>query len=286
MTTAVNAANAGAIVLGDLKVNRLGFGSMRLCGDGAWGLPKNCAAALKLLQRAVELGIHFIDTADSYGSEVAETLIAEALYPYPAGVVIATQSGYTRPTKKNWIPNGRPEHLRKAVEESLKRLRLSCIDLYQLQIPDLHVPFADSVGALADLRRAGKIRHVGLASVTVGQIEEANAIVPIVSVQKYFNVEDHSHDDVLATCERMGIAFIPWYPLASGQLLRSPRLVKIANERRATAAQVALAWLLTRSPAMLPAPGTGRIAHLEENIGAADLKLSAEAMHLLGEPRE
>ncbi len=281
MATTLNATQAGTVALGDLKVNRLGYSSMRLCGNGAWGLPKNHPAALQLLQRAVSLGVNFIDTADSYGPEVAETLIAEALYPYPAGLVIATKGGYTRPNKKSWIPNGRPDHLRKAVEESLTRLRLSCIDLYQLQIPDLHVPFADSIGALADLRRAGKIRHIGLSGVTVGQLEQATNIVPIVSVQKYFNVEDQSHDALLAACERMGIAFIPWYPLASGQLLRAPRLVKIAHEHKVTTAQVALAWLLARSPATLLIPGTGRIAHLEENIGAAAVKVSAETMQIL-----
>jgi pyridoxine 4-dehydrogenase len=276
-----NAAHAGTIALGDLKVNRLGYGSLRLCGNGAWGLPKNRPAALQLLQRAVALGVNFIDTADSYGPEVAESLIAEALYPYPAGVVIATKGGYTRPTKKSWIPDGRPEHLTKAVEASLTRLRLSCIDLYQLQIPDLHVPFADSIGALANLRRVGKIRHIGLSGVTVRQLEQATNIVPIVSVQKYFNIEDQSHAEMLAACERMGIAFIPWYPLASGQLLKVPRLVKIANEHKATTAQVALAWLLARSPSTLLIPGTARITHLEENIGAATVKLSAETMQLL-----
>jgi pyridoxine 4-dehydrogenase len=276
----VNAADAGFITLGDLKVNRLGFGTMRLCGGDAWGWPKNRATALQLLKRAVELGVNFIETADSYGPEVAETLIAEALYPYPAGVVIATKGGYTRPNKRSWIPNGHPDHLRKAVDESLRRLRLSCIDLYQLHIPDMRVPFADSVGALEEMRRAGKIRNVGLGSVTMAQLEEAKRIVPIVSVQKYYNIEDRSHDDMLAACERMGIAFIPWYPLASGQLARSLKIQKIADEHDATAAQCALAWLLARSPAMLPAPGTARIEHLEENIGAAGLKVAATELDI------
>jgi pyridoxine 4-dehydrogenase len=275
MSTSINAADAGSITLGDLKVNRLGVGSMRLCGSDAWGWPKDRPAALQLLQRAVALGINFIDTADSYGPEVAETLIAEALHPYPAGLVIATKGGYTRPNRRSWIADGRPEHLRKAVEGSLRRLRLSCIDLYQLHIPDLHVPFADSVGALADLRREGKIRHVGLTSVTVAQLEEAHRIVPIVSVQKYYNIEDRGHDELLTVCERMGIAFIPWYPLASGRLARSLKLQRVADEYKATASQLALAWLLARSPAILPAPGTGKIAHLEENVAAAGLKLAA-----------
>lgn len=277
-----NAAQAGSIAIGDLKVNRLGFGAMRVCAGYAWGMPKDSAGALQVLRRVVELGVNFIDTADSYGPEVSETLIAEALHPYPAGVVIATKGGYTRPNEGSWVANGHPDHLRKALEGSLKRLRLDCVDLYQLHIPDSRVPFADSVGALAQMQRAGKIRHVGLSSVSVKQLEQAHRIVPIVSVQNHYNYEDRSHDDVLAACERMGIAFIPWFPLAAGQSLKSSKLKKIAIRYGATPAQVALAWLLARSPAMLPIPGTGKIPHLEENVGAARLKLSTEDAEMLG----
>ncbi len=281
MPTPPNAAHAGPIDIGDLKVNRLGFGAMRICSGYAWGMPKDRAGALQVLRRVVALGVNFIDTADSYGPEVSETLIAEALHPYPSGVVIATKGGYTRPNEGSWVANGHPDHLRRALDGSLKRLRLSCIDLYQFHIPDARVPFADSVGALADMRRAGKIRHIGLSSVSVHQLEQAARIVPIVSVQNHYNVEDRSHDDVLAACERMGIAFIPWYPLAAGQSLKSSKLKKIATTHGATAAQVALAWLLARSPVMLPIPGTGKIAHLEENVGAAGLKLTAEDLQTL-----
>ncbi|MFN0302604.1 MAG: aldo/keto reductase [Burkholderiales bacterium] len=277
-----NAAQAGSIAIGDLKVNRLGFGAMRICGGYAWGMPKDRAGALQVLRRVVELGVNFIDTADSYGPEVSETLIAEALHPYAAGLLIATKGGYTRPNEGSWVANGHPDHLRKALDGSLNRLRLTCIDLYQFHIPDSRVPFADSVGALADMRRAGKIRHIGLSSVSVKQLEQAHRIVPIVSVQNRYNFEDRSHDDVLVACERMGIAFIPWFPLAAGQSLKSATLKKIATRYGATTAQIALAWLLARSPVMLPIPGTGKIPHLEENVGAAGLKLSADDMKTLG----
>ncbi len=276
-----NASQAGLIAIGDRKVNRLGFGAMRVCAGYAWGMPKDRAGALQVLRRVVELGINFIDTADSYGPDVSETLIAEALHPYPAGVVIATKGGYTRPNEGSWVANGHPDHLRKALDGSFKRLRRECIDLYQLHIPDARVPFADSVGALAQMRRAGKILHVGLSSVSVKQLEQAQRIVPIVSVQNHYNFEDRSHDDVLAACERMGIAFIPWFPLAAGQSLKSSKLKKIATRHGATTAQVALAWLLARSPVMLPIPGTGNIAHLEENVGAVGLTLAAEDLGTL-----
>ncbi len=282
MSTQPNAAHAGSIKLGDLNVHRLGFGAMRICSGYAWGMPKDRPAALQVLKRVVALGIDFIDTADSYGPEISETLIAEALHPYPAGIVIATKGGYTRPNEGSWVANGHPDHLRKALEGSLKRLRLDCIDLYQFHTLDSRVPFADSVGALAEMQRAGKIRHIGLSSVSVKQLEQARRIAPILSVQNHYNYEDRSDDDVLAACERLGIAFIPWYPLGAGQSLRSAKLKKVAAQHRATTAQVALAWLLARSPVMLPIPGTGKLTHLEENVGAAELKLSAEEMAMLG----
>ena len=282
MTTQTNASQAGSINLGDLTVHRLGFGAMRICSGYAWGMPKDRPAALQVLQRVVALGVNFIDTADSYGPEVSETLIAEALHPYPAGVVIATKGGYTRPNEGSWVANGRPDHLRKALEGSLKRLRLDCIDLYQFHTPDSRVPFADSVGALAEMQRAGKIRHIGLSSISVKQLDEARRIAPIVSVQNHYNYEDQGDDDVLAACERLGIAFIPWYPLGAGQSLKSAKLKKVALQHGATTAQVALAWLLARSPVMLPIPGTGKLAHLDENVGAVGLKLSTEEMTTVG----
>ncbi len=282
MTTQPNAAHAGSIKLGDLNVHRLGFGAMRICGGYAWGMPKDRLTALQVLKRVVALGVNCIDTADSYGPEVSETLIAEALHPYPVGVVIATKGGYTRPNEGSWVANGHPDHLRKALEGSLKRLRLDCIDLYQFHIPDSRVPFADSVGALAAMQRTGKIRHIGLSSVSVKQLEQARRIAPIVSVQNHYNFEDRSDDDVLAACERLGIAFIPWYPLAAGQSLKSAKLKKVAAQHGATGAQVALAWLLARSPVMVPIPGTGKLNHLEENVGAAGLRLSPEEMAMLG----
>ena len=282
MTTQTNASQAGSINLGDLTVHRLGFGAMRICSGYAWGMPKDRPAALQVLQRVVALGVNFIDTADSYGPEVSETLIAEALHPYPAGVVIATKGGYTRPNEGSWVANGRPDHLRKALEGSLKRLRLDCIDLYQFHTPDSRVPFADSVGALAEMQRAGKIRHIGLSSISVKQLDEARRIAPIVSVQNHYNYEDQGDDDVLAACERLGIAFIPWYPLGAGQSLKSAKLKKVALQHGATTAQVALAWLLARSPGMLPIPGTGKLAHLDENVGAVGLKLSTEEMTTVG----
>ncbi|MSQ19083.1 MAG: oxidoreductase [Betaproteobacteria bacterium] len=282
MTAQPNAAApAGSIKLADLTVHRLGFGAMRICSGYTWGMPKDRPGALQVLKQVVALGINFIDTADSYGPEVSETLIAEALHPYPAGIVIATKGGYTRPNEGSWVANGHPDHLRKALEGSLKRLRLNCIDVYQLHTPDPRVPFTDSVGALAALQRAGKIRHIGLSNVSVQQLNEARRIAPIVSVQNHYNYEDQSDESVLAACERLGIAYIPWYPLGAGQSLKSAKLKKIALQHGATSVQVALAWLLARSPVMLPIPGTGKLAHLEENVGAAGLRLSAEQMQTL-----
>ena len=266
---------AGTLELGDLKVNRLGFGAMRLCGPGVWGEPDDPRAAEAVLRRAVELGINMIDTADAYGPEVNERQISSALHPYPENLVIATKGGYTRQGPGRWRTNGRPRHLREACEGSLRRLKLDRIDLYQLHRPDRRIAFEDSVWALAELREEGKIRHVGLSNVGVREIVRALDIVPIVSVQNRYNLTDRSSEAVIETCEREGIAFIPWYPLATGRLAR-PRgpLDEIATRHDATLAQVALAWLLARSPVMLPIPGTSSIEHLEENVAAAGLRLT------------
>ena len=277
----MRAALTSSIRVGDLEVNRLGFGAMRVCGTNIWGPPKDRAAAHRVLQRAFELGMNFFDTADSYGPHVDEELIAEALHPYPAGLVIATKGGLLRPRPGSWDPDGRPEHLKRALDGSLKRLKLERIDLYQLHAPDSKVPFADSVGALADGQRAGKIRHVGVSNVSVRQLEEARRICPIVSVQNEYNLEDRSSEPVLKACERLGIAFIPWYPLGSGAVLKQGKVKSIARKLKARPAQVALAWLLAKSPAMLPIPGTGSLEHLEENAVAARLTLSPEDMKAL-----
>jgi len=270
------AAAAGTLRLGDLTVNRMAFGAMRVAGPDIWGEPKDRAGMRKLLVRALELGHNFFDTADSYGPDVSEILIAEALHPYPRELVIGTKGGLVRPSRHRWDEDGRPEHLRRAVDGSLKRLRLERIDLYQLHAPDPKVPYADSVGVLAELARAGKIRHLGISNVDALQLEVARRIAPIVSVQNEYNIENRQSDGVLAACEKAGIAFIPWYPLGAGRALRSARVKRIAARLGATPAQVALAWLLARSPVMLPIPGTGSIAHLEENAAAAALRLSAQ----------
>ena len=254
---------------------------MRVCGPSVWGPPKDRGHALRVLRRAYELGCNFIDTADSYGPYVDEELIAEALHPYPKDLVIATKGGLVRPRASRWDEDGRPAHLRQAVEGSLRRLRLERIDLYQLHAPDPKVPYAESVGALAELRRAGKIRHVGVSNVDVAQLEEARRIVPVVSVQNEYNLENRSSEDVLKACERLGIAFLPWYPLGAGAALRSSRIKSIGKKMNATPAQVALAWLLTKSPVMLPIPGTSRLEHLEENVAAARLRLGAADMAAL-----
>jgi pyridoxine 4-dehydrogenase len=262
--------------LGDLTVNRLGFGAMRVCGPDIWGEPKDRAAAKRVLVRAFELGHNFFDTADSYGPEVSENLIAEALHPYPRELVIGTKGGLVRPHRHAWDSDARPEHLRRALDGSLKRLKLERIDLYQLHAPDPAVPFADSVGTLADLQRAGKIRHIGLSNVSVAQLDEARRLVSVVSVQNRYNLEDRGSESVLEACAKLGIAFLPWYPLGAGHALRSGRVRKIAARLGATPAQVALAWLLAKSPVMLPIPGTGSIAHLEENSAASKFRLSEE----------
>ena len=260
--------------IGDLEVNRLGFGAMRVIdNEDIWGEPKDRANALKVLRRAVELGVQLVDTAESYGPHTDEVLIAEALQPYPKGLVIATKCGLARPTPLRWDADCRPEKLKKDLEGSLKRLKLERIDLYQLHTVDPKVPLEDSVGALADMQRAGKVRHIGLSNVTVKQLERARKIIPVVSVQNCYSVIDRKHEDVLLHCEKHGIAFLPWYPLGDGGALKVFKVKRLAEKLKATPAQVAIAWLLKKSPVMLPIPGTGNVAHLEENIGAAKLRL-------------
>jgi pyridoxine 4-dehydrogenase len=270
------------IQIGDLTVNRLGFGAMRVLNANVWGPAKDPAAAHRVFRRAVELGIDFFDTADSYGPHTDEELIAGALHPYPTGFVIATKGGLVRPRPGAWNPDGRPEHLRKACEGSLGRLKLARIDLYQLHSPDPKVPLEDSVGALADLRREGKIRHVGVSNVSVKELDLARKIVPIVSVQNRYNIGDRESDAVLRHCEKLGIAFLPWYPLGAGSALKLSEVKALARKRRARPSQIILAWLLAKSPVMLPIPGTGSVAHLEENIAAAALKLDSAELAALG----
>ncbi|PYO34335.1 MAG: oxidoreductase [Gemmatimonadetes bacterium] len=296
---------------GDLPVHRLGFGAMRLTGPGIWGEPDDRAEAIAVLRRALELGITLIDTADSYGPEVSERLIAAALHPYPKNLVIATKGGLLRPGPDRWTPDGRPEHLRAACEGSLRRLKIERIDLYQLHRIDPAVPLADQLGTLKELQAQGKIRHLGLSEVTVAEIERARRIVSVVSVQNLYNLSDRKHEAVLDHCERAGLAFIPWFPLASGGLagprgplgkaaarlhaalpwLPLPRgrptppsgpLAQAAARLHATPAQVALAWLLRRSPVMLPIPGTSRVEHLEENVAAAGLELEEREFQAIG----
>lgn len=262
---------------GELELHRLGYGAMRLCGPGVRGWPADRENAIRVLRRAVELGVDFVDTADAYGPEVNELQVAEALHPY-AGVTVATKGGLVPDERSaDWPKDGRPEHLRAACEASLRRLRLEAIPLYQFHRPDPDVPFADSVGALAELRAEGKIRHVGLSNVTVAQLDEARAIVPVASVQNRYSVGNRDSEDVLEACEREGIAFLPWYPLEAGTLARAGGPVEeVAAAHGATPAQVALAWLLHRSPVVVPIPGTASLAHLEENLGARELRLTGE----------
>jgi pyridoxine 4-dehydrogenase len=276
-------AEQETFVLGsDLEVRRLGFGAMRLCGPRILGWPADRENALAVLRRAVELGVNLIDTSDAYGPEVNELQIAEALHPYPEGLVIATKGGLLRDRNGSWPTDGRPEHLSAACEASLRRLRVDRIDLYQLHAPDSKVPLEDSVGALAELRRAGKIRHVGLSNVSVDELERARRIVPVVSVQNRYSLADRAWEDVLEACERDGLGFLPWYPLATGSLARgSGRLELISKRYAATPTQIALAWLLERSPVMLPIPGTSSLAHLEENVAAAQLRLSDDDLAAL-----
>ncbi len=260
---------------GDLTVNRLGFGAMRITGEGIWGWPPDRENALKVLRRAVELGVNLIDTADAYGPEVSELLIAEALHPYPKGLVIATKGGLTRPGPGQWVPNGRPEHLKQAVDGSLKRLRLDRIDLYQLHTVDRKVPMEASLGALKEMQDVGKVRHVGLSNVVPEEIERARKVLPIVSVQNQYNIENRKSENVLVYCEKKSLGFIPWFPIGGGRGLKPDNaLERAAKARGASVVQVALAWLLERSPVMLPIPGTSSIAHLEENVAAAAIKLT------------
>lgn len=268
------AAAAGTVRLGDRVVNRLGFGAMRLTGSGVWGEPNDPAEAKRVLQQALDLGVNFIDTADSYGPDVSETLIAEALHPYPDDLVIGTKGGQLRDGPDEWRPDGRPEHLRAALEGSLKRLKLEQIDLYQLHRPDPEVHLEESVGALADLRAEGKIRHIGLSNVTEQQLRRARQLVPIVSVQNRYNLADRASEAVLEACEADHLVFIPWFPLATGDLAEADSpLAEAAAQLELTPAQVALAWLLERSPQMLVIPGTSSIEHLEENVRAAAVEL-------------
>src|SRR5437763_9208816 len=262
---------------GDLLVNRLGFGAMRLTGEGIWGWPPDRENAKKVLRRAVELGVNFIDTADAYGPETSELLIAEALYPYPKRLVIATKGGLTRPGPGQWVPNGRPEHLKQAVDGSLKRLRLERIDLYQLHTVDPKVPIEESVGALKQMQDAGKIRHVGLSNVDPNEIARAHKVAPIVSVQNRYNIEDRNSENVLAYCEKENLGFLPWFPIGGDRGLRPDNPLNVAAKAHGVSVyQVALAWLLERSPVMLPIPGTSSLAHLEENVAAAKLHLTPE----------
>jgi pyridoxine 4-dehydrogenase len=279
--TELSASNAGNVSLGgEVSVHRLGFGAMRLTGEGIWGPPKDREGALAVLRRAAELDINFIDTADSYGPHVSEELIAEALFPYPAGLVIATKGGWNRPGPNQWTHDATPSHLRKAVEGSLKRLRLDRIDVYQLHIPDPVVSFESSVETLAQLRNEGKIRLVGLSNVTQEHIERARRIVPIVSVQNRYSFADREWDYVVDYCEHNEIAFIPWFPLGAGKVAGDV-LNRIAQAHNASPTQIALAWLLRRSPIMLPIPGTSSIEHLEQNVAAASLRLPDEDFQML-----
>jgi len=282
-TTSRSAAGSRTISLGgELAVNRLGFGAMRLTGDGIWGPPKHPATAIAVLRRAVELGVNFIDTADSYGPNVSEELIAEALAPYPKDLVIATKGGWNRPGPNQWTHDASPAHLRQAVEGSLKRLRLDRIDVYQLHVPDPLVPLAASMETLANMQSEGKIRLIGLSNVTVEHIERARKIVPIVSVQNRYSFADREWDNVVDYCDSNGIAFIPWFPLGAGRVA-GKLLERIAKVRQVKPIQIALAWLLKRSPVMLPIPGTSSIAHLEENLQAALVQLSEnDYMELTG----
>jgi aryl-alcohol dehydrogenase-like predicted oxidoreductase len=278
----ITASAAGTITLGDMTVNRMGYGAMRLTGRGIWGEPRDPEEARRVLRRALELDVNFMDTADSYGPRVSERLIREALWPYPADLVIATKGGLLRDGPDQWRPDGRPSHLRMALEGSLERLGLERIDLYQLHRPDPAVPYEESVGELVRLKDEGKIRHLGLSNVDPEQLDKALAMTEIVSVQNRYNLADRSSEAVLDKCNSLGIAFLPWFPLAASQLTRAEyRVEEVASEHRATPGQLALAWLLARSPVVLPIPGTSSVEHLEENIAAASIELSRSDVDLL-----
>lgn len=274
--TTPNAANSGTVsIAGDLTVNRLGYGAMRITGDGIWGDPKNPAECKRVLQRLLDLNVNFIDTADAYGPDVSENMIAQALHPYPKGLVIATKGGLTRQGPNQWAPVARAEYLRQCVEMSLRRLKVEHIDLYQLHRFDPKVPVEESLGELKKMQQEGKIRHIGLSETTVADIQRAQKVVRVASVQNKYNITDRAYEDVVEYCEKNKIVFIPWFPLAAGALTKpGGALDKIAQTHKATTSQVAIAWLLRRSPIMLPIPGTSKVKHLEENVATADLKLS------------
>ncbi len=285
MSTQPTAAAAGTIdVGGDLTVNRLGFGAMRITGRGIWGDPPSRDQAIATLRRVTQLGVNFIDTADSYGPSVSEELIAEALYPYPDDLVIATKGGLVRPGPNRWVPDGRPEHLRQACEGSLRRLRLERIPLYQFHRPDPAVPLAESVGAIAELKNEGKIRHVGVSNVTEAELREAQRIVPVVSVQNRYNATDRRSSSMVDLCEQEELTFLPWAPVQEAD--RNPAVAEAARRHGASEHQVVLAWLLASSPSILPIPGTGSPAHAEENIAAAALELSPDEIEAIGKGAE
>jgi aryl-alcohol dehydrogenase-like predicted oxidoreductase len=278
MSTPAKTFNIG----GDLEVNRLGFGAMRLTGKGIWGEPKEVDEAKRVLKRAVELGVNFIDTADSYGPAVSERLIGEALSPFPKGLVVATKGGVTRQGPDQWLPVGRPEYLAQQVEMSLRFLKTEVIDLWQFHRIDPQVPVEESLRVIAKLQQEGKIRHVGLSEVKPAEIDQARKVIDIVSVQNLYNVGDRQHEDVLEYCEKDGLAFIPWFPVAAGKLAQpGGKLDAIAKRHGATVAQLSIAWLLHRSPVMLPIPGTSSLAHFEENLGAASIRLTTEEFQTL-----
>jgi pyridoxine 4-dehydrogenase len=281
-TTTPSAAASGSFALGDLKVHRLGFGAMRVTGEGIWGEPRDRAKCIRVLKTALDLGVTLIDTADSYGPEVSENIIAEALYPYPQNLVIATKAGLLRPGPGRWEPDCRPEHLRKAVEGSLKRLRLERIDLLQLHTVDPKLPYAEQIGTLVELQREGKIRHIGVSNVELDELKEARQLATVVSVQNLYNLGDRESEPVLGYCTHENIGFIPWFPLATGDLAESDgALAHVAHRLRVTPAQVALAWLLKKSPVMLPIPGTASIEHLKENVAAGGVTLSDDDFAML-----
>jgi len=274
--TIPNATSAGTVSIGkDLTVNRLGFGAMRLTGEGIWGAPKDPEECKRVLKRLLDLNVNFIDTADAYGPYVSETLIAEALHPYPKGLVIATKGGLTRQGPNQWLPVGRAEYLRQCVEMSLRRLKVDRIDLYQLHRIDPRVPVEESLGELRKMQEEGKIHHIGVSETSVAEIEQARKIVPIVSVQNKYNITDRAHEEVVDYCEKNKLVFIPWFPLAAGSLTRPGGVLdNLAKAHNVTTSQIAIAWLLRRSPVMLPIPGTSKVKHLEENVASAELKLS------------
>jgi len=282
---ALDDTTTGTFDIGGRPVRRFGFGAMRITGPGIWGPPEDHDEAIAVLRRAVELGINLIDTANSYGPEVSENLIAEALHPYPDDLVIATKGGLVRPGPGVWDPNGRPEHLREECEGSLRRLKLERIDLYQFHRPDPDVPLEESIGAIAQLREEGKVANVGVSNVTVDELRQAQAIVPIVSVQNRYNVVERKDEDVLEACAADGLGFIPWLPINRDKVAKNGAVTEVAKAHDATPGQVALAWLLRHSPVMLPIPGTSSVAHLEENVAAAQLQLSDEDMQRLDTAR-